>query len=110
MNRALRKIARPVANAAPKRGFAQKYVNPKDYKTIWTSDYGAYPVIGVCVVAGTFCAWWNFRLFTAQPRIAWTKTRRSNMIKEEEKTVAAYYNHSLRKLGKAKKAELYARD
>eukprot|EP00471_Norrisiella_sphaerica_P002495 CAMPEP_0184483180 /NCGR_PEP_ID=MMETSP0113_2-20130426/4806_1 /TAXON_ID=91329 /ORGANISM="Norrisiella sphaerica, Strain BC52" /LENGTH=89 /DNA_ID=CAMNT_0026863421 /DNA_START=187 /DNA_END=456 /DNA_ORIENTATION=+ len=76
------------------------YINPKDTKAVWFGDVGAYPVIGVIGVAGAFCTWWNYRLLTSQPRIAWTKTTRSNLMKETEEASQKYYNHKLRSLGK----------
>eukprot|EP00468_Gymnochlora_sp_CCMP2014_P003727 CAMPEP_0167756688 /NCGR_PEP_ID=MMETSP0110_2-20121227/9522_1 /TAXON_ID=629695 /ORGANISM="Gymnochlora sp., Strain CCMP2014" /LENGTH=98 /DNA_ID=CAMNT_0007642821 /DNA_START=120 /DNA_END=416 /DNA_ORIENTATION=- len=89
----------------PKRNMAQ-YIKPTDAKTIWLTDYGAYPVMGVIVFAGAFCTWWNYRLLTSQPRISWKKSTRGLMMKESEKDAMSYYNHSLRRMGKAKHGKM----
>ena len=93
--------ARSSIRRAPVRKMGH-YVDPKNPKAVWLSDAGAYPVLIVCGFAGALCTYWNYRLLTSQPRIAWTKTRRGNLMKEEVEAATSYYNHPLRELGKKK--------
>uniref|UniRef100_A0A7S3YR89 Uncharacterized protein n=2 Tax=Lotharella globosa TaxID=91324 RepID=A0A7S3YR89_9EUKA len=106
LRNALRR-ATPVRRvAAVPRANMGQYINPKDTKKIWLSDVGAWPVIVVCGAAGGLCTWWNYRLMTSQPRIAWRKSTRGNLMKETEECATSYYNHSLRAMGKKKHAAM----
>lgn len=61
----------------------------------------AYPVMISIVGASALCVWFNWRLFTQQPRIAWDRSRREKeMFKETEEAALNYTNNVFRKMGK----------
>ncbi|GAB5353502.1 hypothetical protein AAMO2058_000041500 [Amorphochlora amoebiformis] len=96
----IQKLVRPAGRLGVQRMNASSYIKPTNIWKIWTSDVGAYPVMVVIGFAGGFCTWWNWRLFTKQPRIAWSKSRRAEVFKETELDSTKYYNHRLREMGK----------
>eukprot|EP00466_Bigelowiella_natans_P003122 jgi/Bigna1/131137/aug1.13_g5845 len=95
--------------AAPKRGFAQ-YTNPKNYSAIWLGDTATYPLLVVVGLGGVLTTYFVSRMFTQAPHITWSKQRRMQNISEGAPQNVAetsnYYNHALRRLGKAKNKNL----
>mmetsp|Transcript_15987 Transcript_15987/g.22435 ORF Transcript_15987/g.22435 Transcript_15987/m.22435 type:complete len:96 (-) Transcript_15987:400-687(-) len=87
-----------------KLGISQ-YQNPKNYSAIWLGDTATYPLLVVVGFGGALTTYFVGRMFTQAPHITWSKQRRMESINEgsqREAETTNYYNHALRRLGKAK--------
>eukprot|EP00349_Pseudokeronopsis_sp_Brazil_P008752 CAMPEP_0202971044 /NCGR_PEP_ID=MMETSP1396-20130829/23201_1 /ASSEMBLY_ACC=CAM_ASM_000872 /TAXON_ID= /ORGANISM="Pseudokeronopsis sp., Strain Brazil" /LENGTH=73 /DNA_ID=CAMNT_0049700011 /DNA_START=106 /DNA_END=327 /DNA_ORIENTATION=+ len=59
---------------------------PKTFKEAWLSDTGAYPVMGVIVFAGAFCAAWSGYTLLTNVDARLNKTDRKAPLRGEHKT------------------------
>jgi hypothetical protein len=62
-----------------------EFYKEKSLKEAWLSDPGAYPVMGVIVFAGAFCAVWGFYTMFTHPDARLNKTDRKAMLRGELK-------------------------
>mmetsp|Transcript_39007 Transcript_39007/g.62495 ORF Transcript_39007/g.62495 Transcript_39007/m.62495 type:complete len:125 (-) Transcript_39007:37-411(-) len=91
-------------------GTGGNYVPPREHRKVWMSDAGAYPIILIISGAATMATLASIRVFSQAPQLTWNKERRAMTIEEgtheDTENVKKYYDHPLRRFGKARYEEL----
>mmetsp|Transcript_17229 Transcript_17229/g.25534 ORF Transcript_17229/g.25534 Transcript_17229/m.25534 type:complete len:88 (-) Transcript_17229:97-360(-) len=54
----------------------------KETIKVWTSDPGAYPVMGIIAVAISLCSFWGFKTLTTNPDVQMDKSERKSVLKK----------------------------
>eukprot|EP00465_Bigelowiella_longifila_P015844 CAMPEP_0185266150 /NCGR_PEP_ID=MMETSP1359-20130426/30096_1 /TAXON_ID=552665 /ORGANISM="Bigelowiella longifila, Strain CCMP242" /LENGTH=124 /DNA_ID=CAMNT_0027855819 /DNA_START=98 /DNA_END=472 /DNA_ORIENTATION=+ len=107
---AINRLHRTINPLRRAMGTGGKYVPPREHKKVWMSDAGAYPIILIISGAATFATFASIRIFSQAPQLTWNKERRAMTIEEgtheNPENVSKYYNHPLRRFGKARYEEL----